>query len=278
MPEGSITAGVADAQSNPKYDPSHPYHLTSSDSPGTNLVNTVFDGRGFPGWRRSILIALTAKKKLGFINGTCKSPDPESPAFLQWTSCNDMVTAWLLNSLTKKIVDSVMYSTSAKEIWDSLQQRFGKSDGTKLYHLQKELSMSVQGNSSISTYFTKLKRIWDELDCLNSDIVCTCTCTCEGKEKLSKFVQDQRLIHFLIGLNDVYTQARGNILMINPLPSMNTVYSLLLQDESQREVHMSAQVFSDSSSFMVANQGKPNFRGAGQSSRTQIYSKPASYP
>ncbi|XP_060202752.1 uncharacterized protein LOC132631174 [Lycium barbarum] len=189
-----------------------------------------------------------------------------------------MVTAWLLNSLTKEIVDSVMYSTSTKEIWDSLQQRFGKSYGTKLYHLQKELSVSVQGNPSISTYFTKLKRIWDELDCLNSDIVCRCTCTCEGNEKLSKSVQDQRLIHFLMGLNDVYTQARGNILMINPLPSMNIVYSLQLQDKSQREVHMSAQVFSNSSSFMVANQGKPNFKGPGQSSRNQTYSKLANYP
>ncbi|XP_060200605.1 uncharacterized protein LOC132628866 [Lycium barbarum] len=242
MPEGSTLDTVNDPTRNPKslsFDPSHPYHLTSSDAPGTNLINTTFDGRGVPGRRRSILIALSAKKKLGFINGSCKSPDMDSPEFLQWSCYNDMVTAWLLNSLSKEIADSVMYLTSAKEIWDSLQQRFGKSDGTKLYHLQKELSV---------------------------------------KEKLAKSVQDQRLIHFLMGLNDVYTQARESILMINPLPSMNIVYSLLLQDESQREVHMSAQVFSDLSSLMVTNQGKPNFKGPGQSSRSQNYPKPANYP
>lgn len=88
-------------------DSSHPYYLHPSDSPGMNLISTVFDGRGFLGWRRSILIALSAKKKLGFINGTCKTPDLNSPDFSQWSCCNDMVISWLLNTLSKDIGDSV---------------------------------------------------------------------------------------------------------------------------------------------------------------------------
>ncbi|XP_059295665.1 uncharacterized protein LOC132049003 [Lycium ferocissimum] len=71
-----------------------------------------------------------------------------------------------------------------------------------------------------------------------------------------KSVEDQRLIQFLMGLNDGYAQARGNILMINPLPSISHTYSLLLQDENQREVYMNPHYPSNRSSFMTGNQTK----------------------
>ncbi|XP_019225781.1 PREDICTED: uncharacterized protein LOC109207338 [Nicotiana attenuata] len=220
------------------------------------LVNTVFDGRGYPGWKRSILLSLSAKKKLGFINGACKAPDLNSTEYKQWSCVNDMVTSWILNALSKDIADSVIYSKTAKELWDSLEQRFGKSNGAKLFHLQKELSSLTKGNNNIAGYFTKIKRLWDELDALNVIITCSCVCLCEGKAKLTKSLEDQRLIQFLMGLNDVYAQARGNILMMSPLPSVDITYSLLLQDENQREIYVNAHFSSDSTSFMVAGQGK----------------------
>ncbi|XP_070013440.1 uncharacterized protein [Nicotiana sylvestris] len=236
------------------FDPNNPYFLHSSDAPGMSLVNAVFDGRGFQGWRRSVLIAFSAKNKLGFINGTCPTPAITSNEYQPWTRCNDMVTSWLLNSLSKDIGDSVIYSKSAKELWTSLEHRFGRSNGAKLYHLRKELSSLVQGTSDIAGYFTKLKRLWDELDSLICDVKCVCVCVCSGKQKLEKSLEDERLIQFLMGLNYVYGQARGNILMMNPLPSLDLAYSLVLQDESQREIYMNPLLSADSSSFMVGTQ------------------------
>ncbi|XP_049367038.1 uncharacterized protein LOC125831955 [Solanum verrucosum] len=250
---GTIVAPAASAM-----DSSHPYYLHPSDSPGMNLISTVFDGRGFPGWRRSILIALSAKRKLGFINGTCQALVSDASDSSQWNCCNDMVTSWLLNSLSKENEDSVIYSNSAKELWDSLEQRFGKSNGTKLFHLQKELNGLVQGNSDISCYFTKLKHLWDELDSLNADITCSCVCVCNGKSKISKSLQDQRLSQFIMGLNDTYGQARGTILMINPLSGMDLAYSLLLQDENQRKIYQHTQTAPDSFSFIAVNHGNHN--------------------
>ncbi|XP_075095271.1 uncharacterized protein LOC142173557 [Nicotiana tabacum] len=107
------------------HDVNHPYFLHSSDAPGMTLVTSPFDGRGFPGWRRSILIVLSAKNKLGFINGVCDEPTLGSKDHAQWSRCNDMVTLWLLNSLTKEIGDNVIYSKSAREIWNSLEHKFG---------------------------------------------------------------------------------------------------------------------------------------------------------
>nr|XP_009783444.1 PREDICTED: uncharacterized protein LOC104232050 [Nicotiana sylvestris] len=165
-----------------------------------------------------------------------------------------MITSWLLNSLSKDIGDNVFYSKSAKYLWNSLEHRFGQSNGAKLYHPCKELSGLVQGTTDITGYFTKLKRLWDELDSLNCDVKCLCTCVCEGKEKLEKSLEDERLIQFLMGLNDCYGQARGNILMMNPLPNINHAYSLALQDENQREIYANPLISADSSSFMVENQ------------------------
>lgn len=60
-------------------------------------------------------------------------------------------------------------------------------------------------------------------------------CVCGGKKKLAKSFEDERLIKFLMGLNDTYAHARSNILMIKPLLTVNHVYSLLFQDQNQRE-------------------------------------------
>nr|XP_016501596.1 PREDICTED: uncharacterized protein LOC107819920 [Nicotiana tabacum] len=58
-----------------------------------------------------------------------------------------------------------------------------------------------------------------------------------------------------MGLNDCYEQARGNILMMNPLPNINHAYSLILQDENHREIYANSLISADSSSFMVGNKG-----------------------
>lgn len=162
-----------------------------------------------------------------------------------------MVTSWILNSLSKEIADNVIYSKIVRELWISLEHRFGQSNGAKLYHLQKELSRLIQGTSNIAGYFTKLKRLWDEINSLNTNVKCNCVCMCEGKQKLQKSLEDERIIQFLMGLNDTYSQARGNILMINPLPVINLAYSLILQDENQRESYVNSTVNPHSSAFMV---------------------------
>lgn len=62
-----------------------------------------------------------------------------------------------------------------------------------------------------------------------------------------------------MGINDVYSQARENILMMNPLPNINVAYSPILQDESHRKTYISGLIPTDSSSFMVSNVSKKKF-------------------
>ncbi|XP_060216358.1 uncharacterized protein LOC132643855 [Lycium barbarum] len=152
--------------------------------------------------------------------------------------------------------DSVIYSKTAKDLYTDLEQRFGQSNGAKLFHLQKELSDVVQGNTDVAGYFTKIKRLWDELDSLNTDNKCSCNCICGGKEKLTKSLENERLIKFLMGLNETYGAARSSIFMIKPLPNRNHAYSLLLQDENQRESYINANVSTEKQTTYSRGLGK----------------------
>lgn len=58
---------------------SSPLFIHSSDVPGMSLVNVPFAGSGFGGWRRSIIVSLSSKNKIGFIDGTCPKPAERSP-------------------------------------------------------------------------------------------------------------------------------------------------------------------------------------------------------
>ncbi|XP_019242331.1 PREDICTED: uncharacterized protein LOC109222426, partial [Nicotiana attenuata] len=184
-------------------DVSSPLYIHPSDSPGVTLVPVPFDGIGYRSWRRSVLRALSVKNKLGFVSGDCGKPSPNSPQFRHWERCDNMVTSWILNSLSKEISDSVEYVSDSVELWRELEDRYDQTNGAKLYQIQKEINDLVQGSLDITTYYTRMKRLWEELSNLNARSQCTCACTCGSKDNMHKAEQDRRLIQFLMGLNEV---------------------------------------------------------------------------
>nr|XP_016485780.1 PREDICTED: uncharacterized protein LOC107806180 [Nicotiana tabacum] len=203
-------------------DGGHPYFLNSSDSPGMNLINVSFD-------------------------------DESSPLFEQWRRCNDMVIDWLLNSLSKDIVESVIYSQTIEELWSELEKRYEQADGAKLFQLQRELNNISQGTNDVAAYFTRINRIWDQMKVLNTFMTCCCEYKCGAKTHNYKMNKDQKLIQFLMGLNEGYSSARGNILMMKPLTTTSQAYSIILHEESQREVHSGNQVITVSTESSVFN-------------------------
>ncbi|XP_019240470.1 PREDICTED: uncharacterized protein LOC109220455, partial [Nicotiana attenuata] len=182
-------------------------------------------------WRRGVLRALSVKNKVGFINEKCKNPDANDALFDQWERCDGMVTSWILNSLSKNLADSLQYVNDAKELWKELEDWYDQTNGAKLYQLQKEVSDLSQGTFDITGYYTKMKKLWEELNMLNVHAQCSYQCVCGAKANMQKAEQDRRLIQFLMGLNEVYIVVRGSILMINPLPSIEQAFSILIQEE-----------------------------------------------
>ncbi|KAL2926291.1 Retrovirus-related Pol polyprotein from transposon RE1 [Bienertia sinuspersici] len=85
-------------------------------------------------------MSLGAKKKQGFIDGTCKRPQPSSKEYSKWLRCDYMVRCWLFKLMSDKIAESLMLCESAKQIWDEIYERYGQSNAPQLYQLKKDLS------------------------------------------------------------------------------------------------------------------------------------------
>lgn len=101
------------------------------------------------------------------------------------------------------------------------------SKGNTFYHIR---------SSSIASYYTRFRSLQDELNSSYGGPKCT-------YGAFSKFTEDQQLFQFLNGLNDSFSILKSSILMMSPLLSVNKVYSLLLQDKSQKENHSSITIF-----------------------------------
>jgi len=81
---------------------SNPFFLHNGDSPGAFLVSQPLIGENYNTWSRSMTMALRAKNKLKFVDGTLTKPnDPDGAE--AWTRCNDMILSWILNSLSKEM-------------------------------------------------------------------------------------------------------------------------------------------------------------------------------
>lgn len=214
---------------------SSPFHLSSSDNPSTVLVSDVFNGVGFSAWKRSMIISLAAKNKLAFVDGSILPPSLTDPTYPEWFRVNSMVISWILNSLHKHIAESVLFLQTAHDIWNELNQRYEQSDGALIYQIQQQLYSISQNSDEFSTYFTKLTKIWDELRTIQNLPPCSCGATAG----IHKFLEEQRLVQLLMGLNDSYKVIRGQILMMKPLPSVSTAYSMIIQEERQRTINSS---------------------------------------
>ncbi|XP_016458497.1 uncharacterized protein LOC107782168 [Nicotiana tabacum] len=225
------------------------------------LVHVPFDGTGYRSWKRGVLRALSVKNKVGFIIGKCQKPVIGHTTFDQWERCDDMVTSWILNSLSKDLADSLQYVNDAKELWQGLEDRCNQTNGAKLYQLQKEINDLSQGTVDITSYYTKMKKLWEELNALNAHAQCSCQCICGAKASIQKAEQDRRLIQFLMGLNEVYIVVRGSILMMNPLPSIAQAFSTLIQEEKQSEVRPhNQQLVIESTSLNANGPGNNSFK------------------
>nr|KYP59020.1 hypothetical protein KK1_014445 [Cajanus cajan] len=200
-------------------------------------------------------VALSVKNKLAFIDGTLPKPAITDSTFAAWNRANNVVISWLYNSVSKDIITSILFASTAQEIWDDLKTRFSRKNGPRIFQLRCQLMSLHQGMDDISTYYTKLKSIWEEL----SGYKPTFQCTCGGLQQLQSFTESEYVMSFLMGLNDSFSQIRGQILLSDPLPSIENFFSLVLQDEAQREIAVTSSppvANSDNIAFTV-NSSQP---------------------
>ncbi|RVW67415.1 Retrovirus-related Pol polyprotein from transposon TNT 1-94 [Vitis vinifera] len=243
-----------------KLDAANPYFLHHSDHPGMVLVSKPLNGDNYSTWCRAMTISLNAKSKLGFIDGTTTIPSatdkPDEHA--SWKKCNDMILSWILNSLSQDLANSVIFSTTAQEVWEDLRDRFSQSNAPRIFQIERDIACLTQDQMTVAACYTRLKKLWDELGSYNDTV---CSCGADHKRR--------RLMQFLMGLNESYNAIRGQILLMNPLPDVAKAYFSIVQEEKQRSLGATRETTENSA--MVVQRAEPMAlavrHGQGSSSR-----------
>ncbi|KAK9740965.1 hypothetical protein RND81_03G073400 [Saponaria officinalis] len=199
---------IDDSATNSDKNYSNPYddplYLSNSDFPGVQLLNTVFDGRNYLTWSRSMTMALSSKNKQGFLDGTTAMPAATSPKLQQWRRSDTMVRYWILNSMADELKEGFLTVKSAKALWNDILESCGALEN----------------------------------------------CTCNLLKKVLEQASKEKVITFLMGLNETYDNLRSNILSMEPLPNINKAYSIVQQIESQKRISNVLNLTQDASAFV----------------------------
>ncbi|XP_021897315.1 uncharacterized protein LOC110814222 [Carica papaya] len=177
------------------------FFLHSADHPGLVLVSNLLNGNNYNTCERAIRIALNAKNKLGFIDGTYDQPSNTDSTVAAWSRCNSM-----------------------------------HRNAPRIYQLKQSMNNLAQGSFSIHIYYTRMKTIWDELKTYQP----APTCHCGNMKAWNDYQEQESVMTFLMGLNPSYVAVMAQILMMECSPSILKAFSLVVQEERHRAIDFNA--------------------------------------
>ncbi|XP_070051715.1 uncharacterized protein [Nicotiana tomentosiformis] len=148
-------------------DHNHLLFLQAGDAPVLVLIPLkLTEPENYALWSRAMKLALRGKSKLGFVDGTCVKSNYRGELAEQWEKCNAIVLSWIGSTISSELMSSIVYVSNAKKVWNDFQERFDRSNITRIYHLWTAIVTLRQGTDLITSYYSKMKDLRDELDVL----------------------------------------------------------------------------------------------------------------
>eukprot|EP00261_Vitis_vinifera_P037428 XP_019078671.1 PREDICTED: uncharacterized protein LOC109123418 [Vitis vinifera] len=179
----------------PKREMNSPFFLGIGDRPGDFITPTRSRGDNYDDWASDIQLALEARRKFEFLEGTITGPQPPYTQS-DWNTVNAMLVSWITNTIDPEVKSTLSKFRDAKRLWEHLKQRYAMVNGPRIQQLKTSIAKCEQSKS---------------------------------------IREQGKLHDFLMGLNtDLYAQLRTNILSQDPLPSLDRAYQLVIQDERVR--------------------------------------------
>ncbi|CAM8989719.1 unnamed protein product [Rhodiola kirilowii] len=209
-----------------------PLYVSGNENVGASLVTAELTGsENYIPWRKSMEVVLAVKTKLGFVRGDCAKPsDPYQLA--RWDRCNVVVLTWILNSVSKEIVASLVHSGNCMSAWNDLHSRFAGSVESSLYSVQQEIAELTQNGSTIASYYGKLVHLWGNEDALMNEEPCTLGAACVATKCANDRKMRNIIMKLLMGLDETYNAAKSQLLHMRPAPILQEVYNTLTREES----------------------------------------------
>ncbi|KOM37598.1 hypothetical protein LR48_Vigan03g098000 [Vigna angularis] len=149
-----------------------------------------------------------------------------------WDNEDSLIMTWMWHSMVPDISRNYMFHSSAKEIWDDLQNTFSlKKDFAACYDIESRIFNTKQGSLSVSEYHGILNGLWIELDQYQTIKICKTDAAAHAE-----VVERGRIFKFLHGLNQEYDPIRVQILGREKLSSLSEVFFMVRGEETRRAV------------------------------------------
>nr|KYP41699.1 hypothetical protein KK1_036913 [Cajanus cajan] len=221
--------------------------LGPNDLPNV-VVPYWLDGWNFLQWSQYIRRILKGRSRLDHINGG--GPGPNDSNFPIWDNEDSLIMTWMWHSMIPEISQNYMFYSSAKEIWDDLQNTFSlKKDFATCYDIESMIFNTKQGSLSILEYHRILNGLWIELDQYQTIKMCKIDVVAHVKA-----VERGRIFKFLHGLNHEYDPIRVQILGREKLASLSEVFFMVRGEETRRAVMLDGGI-SNTDSTMTTRKG-----------------------
>ncbi|XP_024163748.1 uncharacterized protein LOC112170640 [Rosa chinensis] len=153
--------------------------------------------------------------------------------------------------MSKEISGSVIDCKNARDMWLELQECFSHTNTIQLFNIENAIHECEKGTGSVTSFFTRLKSLWDE-----RDAICEIPpCSCEARKELKSYMENQKTMKFLMGLNDNCAAIRSNTVAIDPLPTVNKAYLMALRHEKQAEASNGKPVIQPEAAIFAMKKG-----------------------
>ncbi|KAG6530858.1 hypothetical protein ZIOFF_004619 [Zingiber officinale] len=170
------------------------FTMASTGGPGLQIVSEKLSETNYASWAVAIELYVEGHDKLDILHSSKVKPDEKDPSFRTWRRDNIQLMTWILNSLSSQI-----------------------------FKLE-------QGSMSVTNYFATLKGLWDEFDYYRMEN----WSSTDDHQRYLKLLEKDRIIKFLDGLNAEFENLKGQILGLDPTPSLEQVYYKILSEEGRR--------------------------------------------
>jgi len=158
-----------------------------------------FDGTNYSQWSQVVCTFLKGHRRISHLTGN--SPKEEDPRFRSWDEKDSMIMSWLWNSIKLEISKNLMFLTTAKAIWENLQQTYSKKkDAELIYELKNQVSSTKQGGMFVTEYYNWMIGLWLQID-HNCDLQLECS---HDIQVVQELIENDPVFEFLARLNSEY--------------------------------------------------------------------------
>ncbi|KAF9680063.1 hypothetical protein SADUNF_Sadunf06G0081000 [Salix dunnii] len=199
-----------------------------------HLISVKLDGSNYLSWVSQFLPVLRSNDLLGIVDGSDSCPSKflvdshgketltVDPKFIVWTKKDQYLLSWLNATLSESILPTVFGLNTAKEVWDSMANRFAAHNRSRISHLKRQLQNLQQGNKTCADYVQIAKGLANQL------------------AAVGKPIEDDDLISYIIGgLSGAYNSfitsfsfaTRDISLSFNDFQSELLSYEALLENQ-----------------------------------------------